>query len=232
MLGQDQRTITLDDDLEFFVWAREKGPPPAWTVEPRSVAAGPAVVGRLEHLVREERGPPPSRALRSVETTRPVGDLTVTHGCQDRGRATTPYKRTVAPRMNSRPTTEHRSPPNTRSTSVLPGRERVFVVPAVDVADPAALPRPSGCAATSPTSPPTHRPCSGSSTAIPFSRSTSRAAGRSCSSIVIVTCAIATAPLSLGGARVDLTTAASGGEGSLAGNPRTFVPRSGPNASK
>jgi hypothetical protein len=35
MLRQDQHTITIDDGLDFLVWAREKGP---YTADRRTLA--------------------------------------------------------------------------------------------------------------------------------------------------------------------------------------------------
>jgi hypothetical protein len=33
VVGQEQRTITLDDAVNFFGWAHEQWPEPRWTIE-------------------------------------------------------------------------------------------------------------------------------------------------------------------------------------------------------
>ena len=41
VLSRDRCTVTLDDGLRFFEWAREEFPPPRWSVEMDPFQLGP-----------------------------------------------------------------------------------------------------------------------------------------------------------------------------------------------
>jgi len=53
VLGSEHRTITLDDEADFFEWAIQRWPSPRWTVEPDPWQLSPAWATRRSGQVED-----------------------------------------------------------------------------------------------------------------------------------------------------------------------------------